>query len=62
MAVGSCVGNPSTNTLPAVGLSSPFRHRARVDLPEPFDPIIIVKFPSEIDRLTPFNTSGKSGE
>ena len=52
MFPSSDVSSPSTYTFPAVGIKSPLIFLARVDLPEPFCPIIAVNFPFSTARLT----------
>ena len=45
---------PSKRMEPPVGRSSRFRHRRRVDFPEPEGPMITTTSPRRISRETPF--------
>ena len=52
---GSEVSMPQTVMLPAVGCSSPFMCRARVDFPQPLRPRIAVKLPLSMAKFSPFS-------
>ncbi|CAM5535012.1 hypothetical protein SVIOM342S_01208 [Streptomyces violaceorubidus] len=50
------MSSPSSTTVPPVGLSSRDRVRSRVDLPQPFGPMMVVITPGGIATSRPSMT------
>ena len=48
-------------TSPAVGVTSPFRQRSRVDFPAPLEPMRATNSPGPMSRSTPSSVRGPPG-
>ena len=55
LTVGSVMSTPSNVIVPEVGISSRFRQRKNVDLPEPDGPITTTTSPRRTSVLTPLS-------